>query len=314
MVAWLAPNARPAPESVPASAMARINCRSFQASLLFIFASIIRIFRELLLVIQHYIQGFSAKTLKGYSFMNVLIVFCHPEPESFNGALKNVAIDTFEKLGHSVKVSDLHGEKFDPVEKGEHFSDRENPDWFSPGNEQRHAGQNDTLAPEIQREIERLEWADLVILQFPLWWHAQPAMLKGWFDRVFLAGKLYTSTMRYDRGYFKGKQAMCSVTTGAPETTFKGIGRGGNMETMLWPIQYSLHYMGFEVLTPFIAYGIQILKGYVRLEGNELDEFLMGRKVAWREHLENHDNLDSVVFPGWGDWDEHGNDPDFKPV
>lgn len=62
--------------------------------------------------------------------------------------------------------------------------------------------------------FDPVEWAELVVFQFPLWWHAQPAMLKSWFDRVFVSGGLYTSKMRYNRGYFSGKWAICSVTTG----------------------------------------------------------------------------------------------------
>src|SRR6056297_3040885 len=53
-----------------------------------------------------------------------------------------------------------------------------------------------------------------VILQFPLWWHGPPAILKGWFDRTFPSGGVYTSRMRYDDGFFKGKQAVLSVTAG----------------------------------------------------------------------------------------------------
>lgn len=42
-----------------------------------------------------------------------------------------------------------------------------------------------SLPAEVRREISRLEQADLVLFQFPIWWHAAPAMLKGWFDRLF---------------------------------------------------------------------------------------------------------------------------------
>lgn len=61
-------------------------------------------------------------------------------------------------------------------------------DYFSTLDEQRHAVESGALPADVQHEIARLMRADLVILQFPLWWHAQPAMLKGWFDRVFAYG------------------------------------------------------------------------------------------------------------------------------
>lgn len=239
--------------------------------------------------------------------MHVLIVYCHPDPASFNGALKNVAIETMQQAGHTVEISDLHAENFDPVEKAEHYTLRKDSHWFSPTIEQRHAYETGSLPSEIKCEIARLERADLVVLQFPLWWHSQPAMIKGWFDRVFINGGLYTSTMRYDKGYFRGKYAICSVTTGAPEATFEANGRGGNIEILMWPIQYSLYYMGFSVLPPFLSYGIQIGQDFVRLKEAQFEQHLENQKSAWARRLINCVNEDPVRFPGWNDWDEFGN-------
>lgn len=237
--------------------------------------------------------------------MHAHIVFCHPEPASFTGALKDVAIKKLEELGYTVDVSDLHTEGFDPVEKAEHYALRQEPDWFSAMNEQRYASNTETLPKDVSREIDRLEKADLVILQFPLWWHSQPAMLKGWFDRVFVNGKTYTSKMRYDRGYFKGRKAICSVAIGAPEAAFGGGGRGGDLEAMFWPIHYSLYYMGFTVLPPFFTYGIQNYAGVV-LDEQAFRQHLEGYKTQWADLLGHIDDLDEIRFPGWDDWDEHG--------
>ena len=124
--------------------------------------------------------------------MNVLVVFCHPEPSSFNGALKDRAVQVFENSGASVEVSDLYAECFDPVEKQEHYRARIKTDSFEPLSEQRHSYKTETLPADVEREIQRLRKCDLVIFQFPLWWHQQPAMIKGWCDRVFVAGGLYT--------------------------------------------------------------------------------------------------------------------------
>ncbi len=238
--------------------------------------------------------------------MHALIVFCHPEPASFNATLKNVALEALAARGHTTEVSDLHADGFDPVEKAEHYAHRKDALVFDAASEQRHASETATLPSDTHREIERLERADLVLLQFPLWWHAQPAMLKGWFDRVFINGGLYTSTMRYDRGYFRGKHAMCSVTTGAPEAAFVGNGRGGDMAVMLWPIQYSLYYMGFSVLPPFIAHGVQSQANFVRLEGRQFDAHLERHQRALSERLERWQQTKPLPFPGWADWDEAG--------
>ena len=180
--------------------------------------------------------------------MHALIVFAHPEPRSFNGALKDAAARSLRDAGHTVEVSDLYGEGFDPAERAEHYRPRTAPDAFSPLVEQREAWRQGTLPADVRREIQRLERADLVILQFPIWWHGPPAMLKGWFDRVFVSGGLYTSRMRYDRGYFRGRRAVVSATIGAPPSVLVPGGRGGALDALLWPVQYSLYYMGFSVL------------------------------------------------------------------
>ncbi len=237
--------------------------------------------------------------------MHALIVFSHPEPSSFNGSLKDVAAQTLGRLGHSVEVSDLYGEGFDPVEGPGHYRRRVDHERFSALGEQRHAWRADALPADVRQEIERLERADLVVLQFPLWWHAQPAMLKGWFDRVFVSGGLYTSTMRYDRGHFRGRRAILSVTTGAPAGSFAPGGRGGDIDHLLWPIQYSLHYMGFTVLPPFVAHGVQGHGYAYRCEG-EARRQREADLAAWARRLERLEDARPLSFPGWDDWDEAG--------
>ncbi|MDZ5695659.1 NAD(P)H-dependent oxidoreductase [Chelativorans sp. M5D2P16] len=237
--------------------------------------------------------------------MHALIVLSHPEPTSFNAALKDVAADTLERLGHSVDVSDLYAEGFDPAERAAQYPARKHPDRFAALAEQRHASQTGSLPADVRREIERLERADLVVFQFPLWWHAQPAMLKGWFDRVFVNGGLYTSTMRYDRGYFRGKRAVLSVTTGAPAAAFGPNARGGDMHHLLWPLHYSLHYVGFAVLPPFLAHGVQG-HGYAYQDADRFAAQLADEKARWRRRLETLDEAEPLAFPGWNDWTEDG--------
>ncbi|MCC5859082.1 MAG: NAD(P)H-dependent oxidoreductase [Ectothiorhodospiraceae bacterium] len=237
--------------------------------------------------------------------MHVLIVFCHPEPDSFNGALRDVAIETLTSQGHSIEISDLYAEEFNPVEGPTHFPNRADPDVFFPLTEQRHAFESGSLPGDIRREINRLERADLVILQFPLWWHAQPAMLKGWFDRVFVYGGLYSGGMRYDRGRFPDKRVICSVTTGAPASTFSRHGRSGHIVTLMWPIHYSLYYLGVQVLPPQITYGVQ--GGGLSYEAEaEFRERLEAEKSAWAQRLEGLAGESAIPFAGWSDWDERG--------
>ena len=239
------------------------------------------------------------------SFMHALIVHCHPEPVSFNSVLTEMTTTTLRQQGHSVEISDLYREDFDPRERSDHYRNRDNRRVFSPLGEQRHAFETDTLPEDVRREIARLERADLVVFQFPIWWHGPPAMLKGWMDRVFVNGGLYTSAMRYDRGYFCGKKAVCSVTTGAPEIAFGPGSRGGDVERILWSTHYSLHYMGFRVLSPFIAFGIQGHGFSYTSEDDDVRQLGLHRE-NWIKRLEALDQGTPLAFRSWDDWDDDG--------
>ncbi|WP_227370262.1 NAD(P)H-dependent oxidoreductase [Halomonas sp. M20] len=237
--------------------------------------------------------------------MHALIVHCHPEPRSFNAALKEVAREILQRLGYKVEVSDLYAEGFDPAEGPTHYMERTNTEVFTALTEQRHASELGSLPADVCREIERLARADLVVFQFPLWWHAQPAMLKGWMDRVFVYGGLYTGTYRYDRGHFRGKRAICCVTTGGPEATFAHNGRGGDIDLLLWPMHYSLYYMGYDVLPPFLAHGIQG-GGPVYQAQDSFKAQLETYKAGWARRLETLEESTPIPFTGWNDWDERG--------
>jgi len=237
--------------------------------------------------------------------MNVLIVLAHPERASFNGGLSDVAKQSLQIAGHTVELDDLYQEGFDPVERASHYAERVDEHYFAPLTEQRAHYERSTLASEVQREIGRLDWADLVIFQFPLWWHAQPAILKGWFDRVLVYGGLYSGSRRYNRGHFLGKKALCSVTTGSPEQAFMPFGRAGNMVEWLWPMHSSLYYVGFEVLAPQVSYGIQ--GGGIRYQDeSEFRGQLEGNKTVWADRLSGLLEEPSIPFTGWEDWDQNG--------
>ena len=235
--------------------------------------------------------------------MHALIVHCHPEPTSFNAALSDITHKTLRASGAQVTVSDLYAEHFDPVEGPHHYRQRADADVFAALTEQRYAGDHGTRPADVQREIDRLEAADLVVLQFPLWWHAQPAMLKGWFDRVFVYGGLYTGRRRYDEGHFRGKRALLSVTTGGPAHTFSPFGRGGPIERLLWPIHYSLHYMGFDVLAPFVAHGVQG-GGIAYQDTAAFEDHLDQLKNRWAARLKRIDDSTAIPFTGWADWED----------
>lgn len=189
--------------------------------------------------------------------MQAHIVLAHPEPRSYNAHLAAVARDSLAAQGWSVTTSDLYAQGFDPCEGPAHYPRRQDEQRFDTQSEQRHAAQTGSVPAAVAAEIERLDRADLVILQYPMWWHLPPAILKGWFDRVFAHGAVYTSRQRFEAGRFAGKRALLSVTVGTSAETYAFDGRSGDIDLLLWPVNFTLAYVGYEVLAPFVAYGVE---------------------------------------------------------
>ncbi|SMH52609.1 NAD(P)H-dependent oxidoreductase [Mesorhizobium australicum] len=189
--------------------------------------------------------------------MNVLIVYAHPEPASFNAAMRDRARDALTRAGHEVVISDLYGEGFNPVAGRHDFLSVADEQVFHYQTEQAHAARHGSYAPDITREQKRVADADLLILQFPLWWGGVPAILKGWGERVFSYGFGYADGLRFDTGVFRGRRAMVSLTSGGTTARFGAGAAYGELERqVLWQIQHlGLEYMGYELEPPFVAYG-----------------------------------------------------------
>jgi NAD(P)H dehydrogenase (quinone) len=187
--------------------------------------------------------------------MKVLIVHAHPEPRSFNAAMTHRAKEVLGAHGHPVVVSDLYAMHWNPVSGRHNFSTVADPDYFKQQAEETHASEHDGFADDIEAELEKLEWCDALILQFPLWWFGLPGILKGWVDRVFVMGRVYGGGRWYDRGAFAGRRAMLALTTGGPPGLYAEDGLNGAIDDILFPIQHGvLFFTGFAVLPPFIAW------------------------------------------------------------
>jgi NAD(P)H dehydrogenase (quinone) len=189
--------------------------------------------------------------------MHAHLVLAHPEQNSFNAHLVRSGVEALEAAGWTTTVSDLYAMGFDPCERRGHFTERLNPTRFDVQAEQRHASENGMLPGHVYEELARMDRADLLVLQYPMWWHLPPAMLKGWFDRVLAYGEAYTSAKRFENGRFVGKRAMLSVTVGTSRETYMHDGRSGDIDLMLWPVHFSLAYVGYAVLEHFVAYGVE---------------------------------------------------------
>ncbi len=197
--------------------------------------------------------------------MNVLIVFAHPEPRSLNAALRDVAIEELRAQGHVVQVSDLYAMGWKAQVDGTDFPALAADARLKVAAASGEAFAAAALTEDVKAEQEKLLWADMLILQFPLWWFTMPAILKGWVDRVYAYGFAYGVGEhsdhrwgdRYGEGRLSGKRAMLVVTTGGWEAHYSPRGVNGPIDDLLFPINHGiLHYPGYDVLPPFVAYRV----------------------------------------------------------
>ncbi|MEN9429379.1 MAG: hypothetical protein RJA86_238 [Pseudomonadota bacterium] len=227
--------------------------------------------------------------------MNVLIVHAHPEAKSFNTALMTLAKEQLTQAGHSVEVSDLYEMNWNPVASADDFAQRKSPDYLVYALEQRYNFDQQAIAPDIAIEIAKLQKADLLILNFPLFWFSVPAIMKGWIDRVLISGVCYGGMRFYDQGGLKGKKALVTLTLGGREHMFgENAIHGELVDGMLRPLlRGTLAYVGLEVLPPFIGYHVP----YISQEARE--QIL----VDYKHYLANLSDLTPLRYPHMDEFD-----------
>ncbi|XP_045153979.1 ribosyldihydronicotinamide dehydrogenase [quinone]-like [Echinops telfairi] len=209
----------------------------------------------------------------------VLIVYAHQEPRSFNGSLKKVAEEELSRQGCSVTVSDLYAMNFEPRATRKDIDGAfSNPEPFNYAVEAYEAYKKKSLARDILDEQKKVQEADLVIFQFPLYWLSVPAILKGWMDRVLCQGFAFDFPGFHDSGFFKGKMALLSLTTGGTAEMFTKDGAIGDFRYFLWPLQHGvLHFCGFKVLAPQINFAPELAA----------EEDRKGMVASWAQRLKN---------------------------
>jgi NAD(P)H dehydrogenase (quinone) len=149
--------------------------------------------------------------------MRLLVVFCHPDPDSYGAAIFRTACQALREAGHELRIIDLYAEGFDPVftldEKRSYLTD---------------TGQN---IAGVARHVEALQWAEGWVAIYPTWFYGLPAMLKGWLDRVWLPGVTFqvaTAKKRTIRGELQNIRHFVGITTsGSPWWWLRVIGDPG---------------------------------------------------------------------------------------
>lgn len=133
--------------------------------------------------------------------MKALVLFAHPCPESLSAALHARVVESLQGCGWEVDDCDLNAEGFDPV-----LSEAERRGYHEvPGN----------VGP-VADHVARLRAAEALVLVFPVWNFGFPAILKGYFDRVFLPGVSF----RLEKG--KVKPNLTHIRKLAAVTTYGG--------------------------------------------------------------------------------------------
>lgn len=138
----------------------------------------------------------------------ILVVLGHPDGESFCAALADAYAEAALDAGHEVRVLRLGELAFDPI---------------------LHAGYRriQDLEPDLVSAQADILWAEHLVFVYPVWWGAMPALLKGFFDRVFLPGfafKHRDGSVLWDR-LLSGRSARLLVTMDTPPWYYRWVYR-----------------------------------------------------------------------------------------
>ena len=157
--------------------------------------------------------------------MRALVIYCHPRPDSYTAAVRDVVLARLSAAGAELRLRDLYAEGFDPALGAA-----------------AHAGYgtDSPAAHGVGADCADLLWADTLIFVYPTWWYGLPAVLKGWLDRVMLPGIAFLmpraegETIRPGlthitrMGVFTtfGASRLLTLAVGAPgkRTLMRGIG------------------------------------------------------------------------------------------
>ena len=185
--------------------------------------------------------------------MRFLVLYAHPNPESFAAALHGCVVETLREAGHEIDDCDLYAEGFQPV--------------LSLA-ERRKYNDESASHPEVEDHIARLKAAHGIVFVFPAWWYGMPAILKGYLDRVWLPGVSFKMVNGKPVSLVHHLERFAAVTTyGAPRSInevlvgdpnrralMRGLGRlASKSARKLWLAQYGMDTLGAEARARFLT-------------------------------------------------------------
>ena len=137
--------------------------------------------------------------------MKILVIQGSPDAGSYSHELATAYADEARSAGHDVRMIDLATEDFDPVLRygyRQHMEDESAP----------------------KRYQEDVAWADHLVFSFPIWWSAEPAILKGFLDRTLTPRFAYRYVNGKAQGLLAGKTAALIVTSRVPSFVYRIFG------------------------------------------------------------------------------------------
>ena len=139
-----------------------------------------------------------------------LVVLAHPDPTSFNAHVAEAYCDAVRACGQAAVLRDLYAIRFDPLL---HADERPSQKTF-------------TVYPDVQREIDMIAGADVLVLVYPIWFGSAPAILKGYVDRVLGSGVSPAAVQKHlGSGLLNGCRLVSFTSSGAREPWLAEVGQ-----------------------------------------------------------------------------------------
>ncbi|MEU8896435.1 NAD(P)H-dependent oxidoreductase [Nocardia sp. NPDC048505] len=238
----------------------------------------------------------------------VLWLLAHPDTASLSHALYRHGTHHLRASGAEVTGVDLHAENWNPVLGP---ADTDGAPGATLSDRQRHATLRGELPADVVRQQRLVLAADTVIVQFPLWWYGMPAILKGWFDRVFTNGFAFGvkdadgKVRKYGDGGLAGRRMLPIVTAGDRDVALGSRGISGDIDDVLWPLLHgTAHYTGMLPLRPHLIGSVHHLDEAgrdqqfraleARLDGLGGESPIRYRSLRGGDYTDTHELRDGV--------------------
>lgn len=194
--------------------------------------------------------------------MRIVAIHGHPREGSFNRALANAYVRGARAGGAHVDELDLDALDFDPILHNGYETIQE-------------------LEPDLVRAQELIGAADHIVVSFPVWWGAAPALLKGFFDRTFLPGWAFSfqDPWPLPKRLLRGRSAHAILTMDSPKLVYAAVYWGSAHRAVITGV---LRFSGLSPVSHTTVSGVKFLPDALRaFHINRMER--LGRRHARRD-------------------------------